>query len=132
MRGRCGSSSNAQTSGRAAGQAHQQHHQLGGEQHREDLQHMLVGAEHAQAPTQQRGGVGHHRIGERVLAEQARLSDIHREPEGERRAESDPLRLAHDPEQQRERGEVRFQPGEPAGPGQQVEQQRGEQRRPHE
>ena len=51
-------------------------------------------------------GEHHHRVGQRVLAEQAAVGHVHRQPEQPRRQEPDLARMVDAPVEQRERDEI--------------------------
>ena len=76
------------------------------------------------AAVQGNAGVGEDAVGQRMLAEQAALGDVHQQPETPGGEEADLARLLDAPVEDDQRDEVGHQPYHPAGPRQQIGQQR--------
>src|SRR5262252_3669237 len=99
------------------------------EEESENVQHLRGDGEHAHAPVQHDPGVGEYGVGERMLAEERAVGDVHGEPEEPGRHETDAARRLYAPVEHHERDEVRLDPEPVARPRQQVEKQRHDERR---
>ena len=108
--------------------ADHEHDHVVQQQQRDHVQDLVLHREPQHAPVQHDAGESEHRVGERVLAEQAAVGDIHQQPHQPRRGKADLARLLNAPVEHGQRDEIRLDREQPARPRQQIDDQRRDQR----